>query len=364
MTKKQGLRLVVFIVLLGIVLNAMIGVFGFPPNDGTISIKKRFGEFYSGAENTWDCVMVGASCVDREWVAPLAWNDYGMAVYPMNTARQPLVLTTNILEEVREKQDVKLAVVDIRGIQMFTLRPEEAKIRNLLDNMKNSKNRYQAVKKIIKFYKEYFSREDVKDGQEMLEKLDEASLYLPFIKYHSRWKTGLYDSDFEGITSDMKGVYEEQAFVVKEVEPTKMVDETMELNELQKSILDEIVNYGKDTGLEILFITSPTHLSKREVIETKAAVRYLEEQGEKVIDYNTEEKYQEIGIDFSKDLYNEHHLNSRGAVKFTNYFAKYLHDNYQFEDKRGKDEYKDWDDAYVRYLEFYEKGWKDAEKEK
>ena len=46
MTKKQGLRLVVFIVLLGIVLNTMIGVFGFPPNDGTISIKKRFGEFY------------------------------------------------------------------------------------------------------------------------------------------------------------------------------------------------------------------------------------------------------------------------------------------------------------------------------
>ena len=51
MTKRQGLRLAVFIVLLGIILNTMIGVFGFPPNDGTVSIKQRF----RGSEKKTGC---------------------------------------------------------------------------------------------------------------------------------------------------------------------------------------------------------------------------------------------------------------------------------------------------------------------
>lgn len=364
MTKRQGLRLAVFIVLLGIVLNAMVGVFGFPPNDGTVSIKQRFGQFYSEPENTWDCVMVGASCVDRQWVAPIAWKDYGMTAYPMNTARQPLILAVNVLKEVREKQDVKLAVVDIRGIRMAALKPGDVQMRNILDNMRYSKNRYEAVKKMISFYKTYFARDDVKDGEKMLKKLDEASLYFPFLKYHSRWKTGLYESDFVGVTSDMKGVYELKAFDVENVKPTKVLDERKELNELQISVLDEIMDYGKETGLEILFVSSPSQLTKNEQPEITAAVDYLESKGANVINFNTDEKYQEIGIDFSQDLYNGHHLNSRGAVKFTNYFAKYLHEHYQFEDKRGREEYKDWDEAYENYVKFYEAGWKKAEASK
>ena len=76
MTKTQGLRLAVFMALLGIILNTVIGVFGLPADGGTISIKRRFGEFYNEPEDTWDCVLVGTSCVDRDWVAPMAWTEY------------------------------------------------------------------------------------------------------------------------------------------------------------------------------------------------------------------------------------------------------------------------------------------------
>ena len=94
------------------------------------------------------------------------------------------------------------------------------------------------------------------------------------------------------------------------------------------------------TDLELLFIASPTQLSKKEQPEINAALAYLEEQGANVINYNTEEMYEEIGINFSEDLYNRHHLNSRGAVKFTEYFSKYLNDTYHFPDKRGQEGYQ------------------------
>ncbi|MCI9081576.1 MAG: hypothetical protein HFI70_04505 [Lachnospiraceae bacterium] len=361
MTKKQGLRLISFLLVLGLILYGLVRVFGMPTNkDTALGVMKRYNDFYDEPENTWDCVMLGTSCVDRQWAAPLAWNEYGMAVYAMNTDVQPLYLTTCLLDEVRKTQDVKLAVVDVRGIRMDSLRPTEVRVRRVTDSMRYSANRFKTIHKAIEFYKEYYSRDDVKDGQKVLDNLDETSMYFSFLKYHSRWKEGLYESDFIRPVNDMKGIYDPaDAFHSENVKPTKVIPDTAELNDLQKSVLDEIIEYGETTGLEILFTSAPSRVFEKEQPEFNGAVKYLEEKGAKVINFNTEEKYKEIGLDFSTDLYNAHHMNTKGAVKFTNYFAKYLHENYQFEDKRGKEEYKEWDEAYKRYVEFFEQGWKE-----
>lgn len=355
MTKTQGIRLGLFTIVLGMILLVIISLFGIPVEGDTLSIAKRFNEFYDEPENTWDCVMVGTSSVDRQWVAPLAWHDYGMTVYAMNTDVQPLMLTSNILDEVRKRQNVKLAIVDIRGIRDESFAPSETKIRRVTDNMKLSENKLKTIQKAISFYKEYYSREDVEDGEKFLKILDEPSLYFSFLKYHSRWKTGLTKDDFIRPVSDMKGVYQDEDFcyTISERTPTTPITDSVELNELQKKALDEIVDYGESTGLEILFIFSPSQVRNKEQPEINAAINYLGEKGIEVLNFNTEEMYKEVGIDFNQDLYNAHHLNVNGALKFTKYFSKYLHDNYQFEDKRGQDEYQDWDEAYDNYMEFY-----------
>lgn len=359
---KKGLRLISFILVLGLVLCALFRVFSLPVGEDTLSVRLRFNEFYNEPENTWDGVILGTSCIDREWVAPLAWNEYGMTVYPMNTDGQPMMFVTSILEEVRKTQDIKLAVIDIRGIQMSTLNPVDIRVRRVTDSMRYSVNRFRTVKKAIDFCKEYYSRDDVKNGKKRLALMDEPSLYFPFLKYHSRWKTGLYRGDFFGTQSRMKGVFEsEYAFKKKKVNPTNFVTDVVELNEMQTRILDEILEYGEKENLEMLFIASPSQLADDEQPEVNAAVRYLEGKGANIINFNTQEKYEELGIDFSTDFYNAHHMNSWGAVKFTEYFAKYLHENYQFEDKRGNEKFKEWDEAYENYVEFYEEGWKQAE---
>ena len=366
MTKRQGFRAVLFFVVLGMVLSCLIRVFGIPLERDTWNMT-RFNEFYEEPKNTWDCVIIGTSCVDRGWAAPVAWHDYGMTVYNMATGAQPIILVTGILEEVRKTQDVKLAVVDIRGARLDDLHLPEARIRRVTDAMKYSLNRQKMVKRTLDFYKDFYTREGVRDvfGTEnadaKLAELDEASFYFPFLKYHSRWETGLNQTDFVKQVTDTKGVfdYDERAFLVKTIKKHELcTDVTAELLDIQKEVLDEILEYGEDTDLEILFISTPVSMRKKEQIELNNIRQYLEEKGASVLNFNTEEKYEEVGLDFSADFYNRYHLNSRGAMKFTKYLAGYLNENYEFEDKRGREEYRDWDKAYENYVKFYEEGWK------
>ena len=98
-------------------------------------------------------------------------------------------------------------------------------------------------------------------------------------------------------------------------------------------------------------------MEEEEQIELNNIVQYLEGKGATVLNLNTEEKYKEIGVDFSGDFYNEGHMNSRGAAKYTEFLAGYLNENYDFEDKRGQEGYQGWDEAYEKYVKFYEEGW-------
>ncbi len=371
MTIKQGLRFLLFIVALGISAGAVVSVFGLPAEGNALACTKRYHSFYAEPEDTIDFVLLGTSSVDREWIAPEAWDKYGITGYALNTDVQPLVLATGILEEVRKTQDIKLAVVDVRGIRSSTVRPKDSTFRRVTDNMKYSKNRWDTIAHAIDYYKDYYQDEEMRaiEGEEeadkMLDSLDEASLYFPFLKYHSRWSEGLTRDDFITPYNTMKGVYnvENMAFTVEAQDPTEVVGNTKELNGMQTRLLDEIMAYGKDTGLEILFIVSPSKLSKGEQTEFNAAAEYLQEHGANVINFNKDEYYAAFGMDFSQDLYNAHHMNSRGGVKFTRYFAKYLSETYQLADKRGQEGYESWDEAYEKFVKFYKEGWAAQKKE-
>lgn len=365
MTKKQGLRAVLFFVVLGMVLGSVIRVFGIPLERSVWNVTS-FNEFYEEPRNTWDGVVLGTSCIDRGWAAPLAWNDYGMTVYDLATNGQPMILTTGLLDEIRKTQDVKFAIIDIRGVRVSCLTAKEAQIRRVTDAMKYSVNRQKMVKKVLDFYQDFYTSEEVRstigdeNEDQKWKELDEESLYVPFLKYHSRWETGLDQSDFVNQISEMKGTFDSDIgpFDVGTVEEPKVcTDVTEKLLDSQKELLDEVIEYGKDTGLEILFVSMPVFTSKENQIELNNINHYLEEKGATVLNFNTEEKYKEVGLVFSEDFYNKHHMNSRGAMKFTKYLAGYLSEHYEFEDKRGREEYQDWDAAYEKYVKFYEEGW-------
>ncbi|MGI5850084.1 MAG: hypothetical protein ACOX8Q_08505, partial [Christensenellales bacterium] len=59
------------------------------------------------------------------------------------------------------------------------------------------------------------------------------------------------------------------------------------------------------------------------------------------------------------DFYDARHTNIKGAIKYTNYFGKYLLDNYHLEDHRGDDRYSSWDESYKKYIEIVNSYFKD-----
>lgn len=82
----------------------------------------------------------------------------------------------------------------------------------------------------------------------------------------------------------------------------------------------------------------------------------VEERGYPVINFNTEEMYQELDIDWDKDFYNSKHLNYIGAEKYTAWLTKYLKEHYDLEDHRGDAKYDSWEQAYENYKDYVSEG--------
>ena len=64
---------------------------------------------------------------------------------------------------------------------------------------------------------------------------------------------------------------------------------------------------------------------------------------------NTNDYYNEIGLDYSKDFYNENHVNVFGAEKYTEFVADYIATNYDFVDKRETEKFSRWNDLYTNF---------------
>ena len=97
--------------------------------------------------------------------------------------------------------------------------------------------------------------------------------------------------------------------------------------------LDLIRQLCEEKNIRLLLVkapsVSPVWYAKWEEQITAYAKRYS-------LDYiNYLELVDEIGIDFSKDTYDEGlHMNYSGAVKCADYLGRYLSERYKLEDKR------------------------------
>ena len=61
----------------------------------------------------------------------------------------------------------------------------------------------------------------------------------------------------------------------------------------------------------------------------------------------------DLNINWQKDLYNNAHLNTCGATKFTKYFSKYLNDTYHLPNHKNDKNYESWKIEYDRLKNDY-----------
>lgn len=342
--KRNLIRTIIFLIIIFMIAMYLNAVFTM---ERTEESKETFNTFYSEIENTIDGVYFGASSSNRYWIAPLAFEEYGMAISSMATTSQPLVLTKYLMEEAEKTQNPKLFIVELRGAIKSSEWIQDPYIRKVTDSMKPSLTRIRAINESLEFASIA--------GNEMDSKID---YYFPLLKYHSRWNNEEYQLEselkLEEPISYSKGFFLTPSKSFQQI-PQSAAQYTEEEGgmapELEDVIID-LLDYCDSIDTEVLFVMSPHSAKKDNLKILNQAKTIVESRGYTVLDFNTEEMIEAVGIDWELDFYNENHTNCVGAEKYTYYLANYISEHYVIEDHRGDSQYKSWDEAYKYYEDY------------
>lgn len=289
------------------------------------------------AEENLDVVCIGASSTLVYWEPFNAWNDYGFTSYnyAVNSARVDLF--QGCIEEVLKTHSPELFIIDARGFAYWDPSFQEGGLRNITDSFDLSWNRIKTV------YSYLSNLEDSND-------VDVLSCYFDIAKYHSNqdvlgseinWK--YYNND---LTSDYKGWDFMVDHAIMKVPVNVITEERLELDESAENILYNLLELCKKKEINAVFVATP-------LIGTMEGQMRFNTVGDIVSSYgytflNTNNYYNEMGIDFEKDFYNGYHVNCYGAEKYTDFVARYIVSNYNIPDHRDDESYIDWNDYYEK----------------
>ena len=357
MSKKEFARTICFVIILISIMYYLGCVFSFPSGEMGDGVKERVNSFYSQPKKTMDGIYVGASGVDRYWVAPQAYADYGETIFSFSFSTQPLVLCKYTIIEALKHQDPKYIIVDVRAVIKNSNQMQERFIRRVTDNMEFSKNRLDAINAALAYSRK---------GKNTVEEND-WSFYFNFLKYHSKWNGGISLKDFLNPKPSLDymgfAAHTDVIYKSRPQKTTQITKDCENLAEETEDVLIDLLNYC-DTlkGKNILFVASPYPQEKDAQEKVNYAMKLIETRGYKTLNFNTLEMYNAVGLDFGTDFYDSHHVNLAGALKFTDYLANYLHTEYNLPDRRNNKKYDNWEKSFHAYKEATKNGAKSLEK--
>ncbi len=312
-------------------------------------------------KETIDVLWVGGSSTYVYWMPLRGYQNYGMTSYNYSGDSMSPVLVKNLLIESRKHQKSKLYVIDIRGFEILQTDPAfytEEYCRKYIDAIPYSANRNDMIKTAL-------------DAKTFVPK-NKLSMYIDIIYYHNAWRNILglsrslfnYDNYYN---KNNKGFY----FADSSPKLTKLADYTdvtqrAELTPLVRKTMTDILDYCSREKMEVLFYVpcydDPSEKSKM-IYNTLTDM--ASEYGYSTINLN--DKYDELGIDKNSDFYNINHVNTKGAIKVTDYMSKYIYENYDLTDHRNQSEFSQWNkDSKVfsskvdEFLEYYDKKYSEA----
>ncbi len=293
---------------------------------------------YEERERALDAVFIGTSNTYAFWSPLFAWGAYGIATYSYAVSSQKIESFRYMIEEARKTQPDALYVISL-GNPNLDVRVDH--VHFLTDYMAPSLNKLRLILA-------YFRYNDYSLTQK-------AELLAPLLRYHSRWDE-LSETDFRRGPVFAKGANRQGGYLKVSSDVSDLVrrvDARRDLSAQEEEALLDLLDYLEAERVRALFVNPPQlGFTDEELEKANTALDRIEERGFPVL--HTRDLLDEIGLDFSKDFYNEQHTNIHGAAKYTRFLAEYLRENYTLSDKRGEPGYADFDEAFDAYMEFAE----------
>lgn len=304
-------------------------------------IYQYYGNFYAEEKNTLDAVYIGSSVTYSSWLAPLAWERYGIAISPFCASRQPFIAAEYMIREARKTQPDALYIVPIRSNEHTDSAEDPAVVlHSVVDNMPLSWNKIQLVKTMGEY---------MEIGWE-----ERLEFFFPTIRFHNRW-TKLTEKDFFEPLDGFHGSSHYGNFLGTSVDVTsnfRTTERTAEMSEIERDALDSLLEYCTAEKVNVLFLeVAGSGSDEYELAQVNFIRDVVEAHGYPTVSLQPSVK--EIGLDTTRDYYNTGHTNIHAAIKITDYLSRYLIENYGFKDKRGDPAYSIWDASYAAYTEEY-----------
>jgi hypothetical protein len=294
---------------------------------------------YEHTGDAYDVVFLGSSHMNAAINPNILWNHYGITSYNYATGGQPIDVTYYLLKEILKNHKKPIVVLDIYYLGLTQEFGEEGYIRTVLDNMKFSKNKVEAILKCTP-------------------RPHWISYLFPVFKYHDRWKE-IDGEDFNLDTSDsyyLKGFGDNHNLYGKDNLSNTDVEETSEIPPKSKEYLYKIIELSQKEDFKLIFTNFPhdytaTNISNIWHNEPPKMYNKIAEIAKKNnIPYlNYYNEIDNLNFDFKSDMNDSSHMNIWGANKITADVGKYLKENYELADHRNDKKYANWQNDYLSY---------------
>ncbi|MBR5225636.1 MAG: hypothetical protein IKV90_08245 [Clostridia bacterium] len=273
----------------------------------------RLSSFYSEEENSLDAVFIGASEVFTGFAPGYAYDRFGFTSYMFAMESNQGSLYKAQLKELLANQSPQVIYVDVFGFlrSVETSLYEEARLRIFTESMPMSANKLETI-----FSHPYE---------------DKLSCLFPIMKYHgdmtiarSRIALPVKRLLSGGGQDELKGVSTLTAVYPGPGDPGSKEESAFSIAPKCEELLRDFLAYCQShVSGQVVFVNFPRHLQNEENHSLLSCVRMTEsiitEYGFPFIDLQT--RMEEIGIDVTRDFYNEHHVNVRGQKKITEFFG-------------------------------------------
>ena len=230
---KKIIKSIIFIIIFCVIFKYVSSILWLNPTP--------ISKFYDEPKNSLDVVYIGASNAYVHFNTTLAYKKYGFTTGLISTDSQPPMFIKYFLKEAQKYQKPSLYVIDLVNFMHDDGLIEEVTVRKSLDSMKFSSNRIEALEEALPYL-------DIDKGEYI-------NYYFSFLKYHNRWKE-LSKINF---TKDDEGFYKGYLFskLTSGIEPQEDYvwnSQKMEISQMNKEVLNELIEYLKSTNLEVLFV--------------------------------------------------------------------------------------------------------------
>lgn len=288
-----------------------------------------------------DMIYIGGSAAFVYWEPLKAYNDFGFTSYDLATNSLQAESILAYVKYAEKYQNPDLYVIGARAFQYYGDEGNETGLRISSDALDIGMNRFSLIK-------EYLSNRKMD--------VDDLALYWDIAKYHTNYDALSSPMAWELIDNSTfsinKGGQLINQWCYLETPQDYQTDARAELSSNAKNTLLKLLNYCKDNDLNVLFVVCPYFITEDDYKLYNTIEDIVSEYGYDFL--NTNNCYEEMGINFSRDFYDVNHVNSLGAEKYTDFLGKYLCKNYGLSDHRDDEQYTDWNEKAFEFIKTME----------